>query len=321
MTTVAPGFTAKTSSGGAGLGGLMRRIWQSRMAYLFIAPFILHWLIFGAYPYVRGILIAFQDYQRFKPETWGLDSFNGLNNLIEFFKDPIFWPGLKAAFYLYIAVAPFTFILALFSAVLLNRVKNPKEAAIYRVIITLAWVIPEVAAMQVWRQIYEPNFGYLTHLVKDVLKLSSDPPTWTADKFWYWPCFAVASIWKGYGYNMLLFLLALYNIPTDLYDAAKIDGANGWQILRHVELPGIRNLMVLYLVTNVGWVGGGVTNVMLFGKGPNSVGETWNLYAFEAAFSQGSGRMGYSAAINFFSGVCNLIIAATVFKLLPSQKA
>jgi ABC-type sugar transport system permease subunit len=257
----------------------------------------------------------------FKPETWPIaNSWIGLGNFVKMFEDKFVLRGIKALLYNWLWTLPPIFALSLFSAVLLNRVKKPKLAAAYRVIITLAWVIPEAAAFPMWRQIYEPNIGYLNYFLRDVLKIWANPPAWTSDFFWYWPAIALASVWKGFGWNMLLFLLGLYNIPSELYDAAKIDGANGWQTLIHVELPGIRNLMLLYLVTNVGWVGGGLINVWQFGSGPQEIGRTLSLYAYQVSFG-GNARMGYGAAMNFFSGVCNLIMAALVFRLFPARKA
>ncbi|NLG51536.1 MAG: sugar ABC transporter permease [Chloroflexi bacterium] len=295
--------------------------WGSVEGYLFILPLVAMWLLFSGYPYIRGILIAFQDYRMFKPETWPvLSSWSGLTNFVKMFQDKAVIQGIKASFNMWAWTVPFTFALALFSAVLLNRVKNPKLASLYRVLITLAWVIPEAAAMPMWTYMLDANVGYLNYFLRDVLKIWANPPAWTSDFFWYWIAIAMASIWKGFGWNMLLFLLGLYNIPSELYDAAKIDGANGVQTLLHVELPGIRNIMLLYLVTNVGWVGGGLVNVWTFGTGPQNIGRTLSLYAWQVSF-QGTARMGYGAAMNFFAGVCNLILAALVVRLFPTEKA
>ncbi len=295
--------------------------WGDVSGYFFIAPLVIMWAVFHGYPYIRGILIAFQDYRMYRPETWPFfSSFVGLGNFAEMLHDRWILRGIKASFLLYISTFPAGFALSLFTAVLLNRVRTKWLAAVYRVLITLAWVIPVAAAMPMWRQIYEPNLGYLTHFVRDVLKIWPNPPAWLSDEFWYWPCIGVASVWKGYGYNMLLFLLGLYNIPKDLYDAAAIDGANAWQQFWHVELPGIRNIMLVFLVTSVGFLGGGVVALMTFGLGPKEIGKGLGVYAYEQAFG-GAARLGYGGAINLFAGMVNLALATLVYKLLPPEKA
>ncbi|MCD6519590.1 MAG: sugar ABC transporter permease [Anaerolineae bacterium] len=295
--------------------------WGDISGYFFIAPLIIMWAIFHGYPYIRGISIAFQDYRLYRPETWPFTkSFCGLCNFKEMLHDRWVWRGIKASFLLFVSWFPGGFIVSLLTAVLLNRVRKRWLASVYRVLITLAWVIPVAAAMPMWRQIYEPNLGYLTHLVRDVLKIWPNPPAWTSDPFWYWPSIGIASIWKGFGYYMLLFLLGLYNIPSELYDAAAIDGANAWQQFWHVELPGIRNIMLVFLVTNVGFLGGGIVGLMTFGLGPEDIGKGLGVYAYEQAFG-GAARLGYGGAINLFAGIVNLMLAALVYKLLPPEKA
>lgn len=309
----AANFLQSLSRGLKGLGDVS--------GYLFVAPLVLMWLIFSAYPYVRGILIAFQDYRVFDRSTWGFfDSFVGLRNFAEMLNDKFVWSGIRAAFFLYLSWFPVSFVFSLGTAVVLNRVQRRVVASTYRVLMTLAWVIPMAAAMPMWEQIYEPNFGYLNHFLRDVLGIWPNPPSWTSDYFWYWPAIGIASIWKGFGYYMLLFLIGLYNIPKDLYEAAELDGANVLQQFWYVELPSIRNIMLLFLVTNVGFLGAGVVEMLTFGQGPANIGKTVTLHAYEVAFS-GNMRLGYGSAINLFVGVLNLTLALLVTRLIRSEKA
>ncbi len=298
-----------------------RKKWGNLGGYFFVAPLVLMWLIFGAYPYFRGLLIALQDYRLLDSQTWSpFNSFNGLHNFIEIVRDKAVWQGIKSSFFLYLSWFPFTTALSLFTAVMLNKVKTNWLASVYRVLMTLAWVIPLPAAMYMWGQIYEPNFGYLTYFLRDVLHIWHHPPAWTSDPFWYWPAIGLACSWKGFGYYMLLFLLGLYNIPKDLYDAARVDGANGWQQFRYVELPGIRNIMLLFLVTNVGFLGAGTVEMMSFGAGPGGIYKTLALYSWDVSFT-GATRMGYGAALALFGGLINLSLVTIVFKSLRSEKA
>jgi len=168
--------------------------------------------------------------------------------------------------------------------------------------------------------IYEPNFGYLTYLLRDVLHIWRHTPAWTSDPFWYWPAIGLACSWKGFGYYMLLFLLGLYNIPQDLYDAARVDGATGWQQFWYVELPGIRNIMLLFLVTNVGFLGAGTVETMTFGAGPGDIYRTLARVSWDVSFT-GATRLGYGAALALFAGLINLGLVTIVFRTLRSEKA
>lgn len=298
-----------------------REKWGDITGYFFVAPLVLLWLVFGGYPYIRGIVITLQDYRVFERETWSLfHSFVGLQNFRELLGDRRVWQGMLAAFYLYVSWFPASLIFSLSTAVLLNRVRIGWLSSTHRVLMTLPWVIPMAAAMPMWEQIYEPNFGYLNYFLRDVLGIWPRPPTWVSDRFWYWPAIGIAAIWKGFGYYMLLFLIGLYNIPKELYEASELDGANGWRQFWHVELPGIRNIMLLFLVTNAGFLGAGVVEMLTFGQGPGHIGKTVALHGWESAFT-GAMRLGYGSAINLFIGVINLALVALVFKFFRSEKA
>ena len=295
--------------------------WGDLTGYLFVAPLVLMWLVFGGYPYIRGILITLQDYRVYERPTWSfLNSYVGLQNFKELFQDKYILQGLKAAICLYLSWFPVSLVFSLGTAVLLNCVRTKWLASTYRVLMTLAWVIPVAAAYPMWQQIYEPNFGYLNYFLRDVIKITQNPPSWGSDALTYWISFGIAAIWKGYGYYMLLFLIGLYNIPKELYEAAELDGANGWQQFWHIELPGIRNIMLLFLVTNVGFLSEGTVQMMVFGQGPGLIGKTAALYAWEQAFT-GAMRLGYGSAINLFLGIGNLILVTLVFKFFRSEKA
>lgn len=301
--------------------GIRQEKWGDKSGYLFIFPLVVLWLVFGAFPYIRGIIIPFQDYRWLNSESWSpLNSFNGVANFIEMFQDPRVWTGIKAAFFLYLSWFPITFALSLITAIILSKIRAKKISAVYRVIITLPWVIPLAASMPMWANIYEPNFGYLNHFLSDILKIWKNPPAWGSDTFWYWPAVGIACCWKGFGYYMLLFLIGFYNIPEEQYEAARLDGANAWQEFWHISLPGIRNIMFLFLVTNVSFLGAGVVEMMTFGSGPMDIGQTLNLYGWKQAF-EGNMRMGYAASMWFFSGVVSLISVSLIFKFFKTEKA
>ncbi len=295
--------------------------WGDWWGYIFISPLVIKFLLFEVYTRIRGLMMCLQDYRFYDRETWSfLNSFIGLGNFIEIFTDPDSLRGIKAAILFQASWFPITFALSLFTAVMLSRVKDQRIASIYRVLITLAWVIPISSALPMWQQIYEPNFGYLTNLVKRILKIWPNPPNWTYHPFWYWASIGVACCWKGFGYYALLFLIGLYNIPQEVHDAAVVDGASGWEKFWLIELPMIRNIMIVFLATNLGFLAGGTIEGLIFGTGPHDIGITFAGYGYRKAFF-GDMRLGYGAAIDMTIGLSSALIAFLVFRGYRSEKA
>jgi ABC-type sugar transport system permease subunit len=135
---------------------------------------------------------------------------------------------------------------------------------------------------------------------------------------------AVAAVWKNVGQNVLLFLIGLYNINTELYEAAAIDGATAWAQFRYITLPLLRPIFTVVLVLAAGVIGTAEESLILFGRtayGPENAGLLVGRYSYDIAFLIGEMRWGYAAAINLTMGILSMIMAAIVFRLLRSERA
>jgi ABC-type sugar transport system permease subunit len=296
--------------------------WGNLWGYVFVAPALILYLIFQAWPIIRGLYMAFSDYRWIIPETHGWSSFNGLSNFQEMVGDETFWRSLEIAFRFTFFYIPATLVLALFVAVMISKVRNPKLAGFYRVVSYLPVILPVSVAMVVWRSIYHNDFGYLNYFLESVVGIEK-PPNWLGSAQWALTAVLIASIWMSFGHQTLLFLIGIYNINIEQYEAASIDGASGWAKFRYITLPGLKPIFVIVLVLSAGVLGTTVEMMVLFdtGGGPAESALTTGLYIYRTAFSVGDMRMGYAAAMSLVLGLVSMALSGIVFKLLRSERA
>lgn len=212
------------------------------LGYLFILPSLIGFIAFYAYPALRAVGISFTE--------WNLLSdpeFVGLANYQDIFSDPRFIDSLVNTLEYVIWNIPIQTMLAVFMAVMLDRFSNV-VSTIMRSVVILPWLLPNVIVALLWLWILDPSVGIANVLlngigVPDQAFLGS-PDTAI-------PYIAGINIWRHAGYNAILIFAGLKTIPKSLYEAAGIDGANGWVQFRHITLPLLRPVMVFVLVTTV----------------------------------------------------------------------
>lgn len=295
--------------------------WGNLWGYFFIAPAIILYVIFQFWPILRGLFMAFSDYRWLIPGTHGFAGFNAVDNWIEMFSDATFWRSLGIAFKATLMFMPFTMALALFVAVMISKVKHPTAAAIYRVIAYMPVVLPTSVAMLVWAKLYDPKFGYL-NVTLQRLGMAS-PPNWLGSPKYALLAMVIPTIWSGFGYWTLLFLIGIYNINTEVYEAALVDGAGGWKQFLYITLPLLKPTFTLILVLGSGVVSATVESMALFGGttgGPGEAALTAGVYVYRTAFIHGDMRMGYAATMSLFLGLINMIIVGIVFKTMRSEQ-
>jgi ABC-type sugar transport system permease subunit len=292
-----------------------------RLGYLFITPAILLFLVFQGYPIVRGLLMAFSDYRWLVPETQGWFALNGLENYKAILQDEMFIRAFRITLQYTAFFLPLLLTLSLGTALLITWVRNPRLASFYRIVTYIPVVMPVSVSMMMWRQIYNPEYGFLNHFLRTVVHIQN-PPLWLSDPSWSMAAVLIPDLWLGFGYFTLLFLIGLYNIDGTLYEAAAIDGANGWQLLVHITLPLLKPIITLVLITTGGLASAVVPVLTLFQipAGPQRSMLTLGVYGFQTAFSIGDMRMGYAAAMGLVTGVFSIVFTALVFKLLRTER-
>jgi ABC-type sugar transport system permease subunit len=301
------------------LAAARRESWGDPWGYAFIAPALLLFIVFGAWPVLRGLSMAFTDY-RFLIE--GYAPFNGIQNFLEMLQDPSYAEGFRRSIEFSAIYAPANVLVALFLATFISQVRNARAASIYRVLAYLPVVLPISVAMLLWKELADSQFGYINYVLHDVLKLGIKP-AWFSDPPLVIPTLAVAAVWKTLGANTLLFLVGLYNINGEIYEAASMDGASAFRQWWYITLPLIKPTLTLVLVLITGvlsWAGTQEALILFNGGGPEEAGQTVGVYAYMVAFRLGDLRWGYAAAMNLSVGILAMILAAVVFRLLRTER-
>ena len=198
--------------------------------YLFLAPALLVIAVFVLYPIVAVVYYSFTDYNIVTPPVW-----IGLKNYQKLVQDPVFWQALSHSF-IYLLVTPTLIVLSILLAIIVNR-KLPGINA-FRALYYIPVVSGSIAVGIAWRLLLETN-GLLNSLLI-WLRILKEPIQWLAEPAYTLPIAMLLTTWLGLGYYMMIFLAGLQNIPEELYDAALIDGCNGWQKHWYISLPGLR---------------------------------------------------------------------------------
>jgi multiple sugar transport system permease protein len=246
----------------------------------------------------------------------------GLANFVEMWQDATFWKSLVTALKYTGLYLPSTILLALFIAVMISKVRNPTLAAFHRVVSYLPVILPVSVAMVVWRNIYHLEWGYLNYFLEKVVGIEN-PPNWLGSPKWAMISVVIPSVWKSFGHQTLLFLIGIYNINRELYEAAAIDGAGNWGQFWYITLPMLKPVFTIILVLSAGVASATVEMMILFGTGggPAESVLTTGLYLYRVAFRIGDMRMGYAAAMSLILGIIGMILSGVVFKVLRTERA
>lgn len=218
--------------------------------WVFIAPslFVLTVFFFG--PVFLALIMSFSDFDIYSLADINNLRWIGLDNYFRLVQTPLFWKALGNTFYLAIFGTPLSIAVSLGLAMALN-VKNAPFKGFFRIVLFTPYVTTLVAAAAIWHFILDTRSGLLNQGLR---LLGLDGLDWLGDPHYSLPAIILFSIWKSFGYNMLILLAALQKIPDELYEAATLDGANAWQRLLHVTIPGIMpSLWMVSLITIAGY--------------------------------------------------------------------
>jgi ABC-type sugar transport system permease subunit len=218
------------------------------MGLWFTAPAIIVLLTVLAYPIVASFVLSFQ---RIRFAGQGLTyEFNGLNNYAELLKNQLFRESLFRSIYFTLVEVLAVTILALLVALMLNHPLG--RHAFFRVVLLVPWALAPVANAVLWKWIYNANYGILNTILLG-LGLVDQNIIWLGSPWLALNMILLADVWKAVPFIALLLLAGLQNIPTYLYKAARLDGANTWQQFVHVTLPGIKTSLVISIVLQSIW--------------------------------------------------------------------
>lgn len=210
---------------------LTKKARENLIAYSFIAPNFIGFAVFTLVPLVFALVLSFLKWDGANPMT-----FAGLNNFIRLTKDPQFKKALWNTIFYTAGTVPFTLICALGLAILLNQ--RIKGRNFFRTVSFFPYVASLVAVAAVWNFIFSPTRGPVNGLLNAITGIPYEQlPKWGASKDWALITAVMFSVWKNMGYYMVIYLAGLQSVNPELYEAAALDGANGWQRFRNVTIP------------------------------------------------------------------------------------
>ena len=196
---------------------------------------------------VAGLLLSLTDFDIYAIGSPGTARFVGLRNYIEVLHSAAFWGALRNTLYFVIAGGTLSVAVSLAAALLLNA-RVVRLRSLFRTIYFTPVVTTLVAVAIVWRYLYHPRYGLLNHVLG---WLHLGPIDWLGDPHWAMPAIILLSVWKNFGYNMLIFVAGLQGIPEEYYEAAAIDGAGAWRRFLHVTLPGLAPIFLFVGLTTM----------------------------------------------------------------------
>lgn len=263
-------------------GGLRRSDWI--WGYLFIAINFLGFAIFSLGPIIASLVLSFMGWRLLQPPH-----FTGLTNLNQLFGDDLFFQTLLNTAYFVVGYVPLVTVLAFLVAVLLNR--PLRGIGLLRGIYFLPSITLLVSVAMVWHWLLDPQAGMLDFVLRAI---GLPGPQWLADAHWAMPTIIVVAVWQDVGYFAVVYLAGLQSVPSSLYEAAEIDGANAWQKLTAITVPLMVPTTFFVLVTSLisGWQVFALPFLMTQG-GPANSTYTLLLYIYNQAFT--SLHMGYAS--------------------------
>ena len=281
----------------------MKKNW---VGYLFIAPWLVGFLAFTAYPFLSSAYLSFTRYNIVTPPVLvGLANYHQLLT-----GDPLFWKSLGVTFRFALVAVPLGIVAGVSLALLLNL--NIRGMSVYRTIFFLPSVLPTVATSVVFLWLLNPEIGLINRLLRVV---GVTGPAWLQSPQWAPWSLVMLSLW-AVGGSMVIYLAGLKDIPAHLYEAATIDGAGAGQKLRHVTLPLLSPVIFFNLVMGLIGVFQYFTEAYVMTQGgPEDSTRFYALYLFERAWKYLD--MGYASAMGW---VLFLVIMALTGMLFWTQR-
>lgn len=280
--------------------------------YLSISPFYILFAIFGLFPVLFSLYLAFQ-----KWDGVGVMQFVGLNQFTFLLTDPYFWQSLINTLEIWLLATIPTQLLALVIAFLLS---GPLR---FKIIYQVAFLVPHVTSTVAIAIIFSTLFSNHFGLINGGFTMLNLPPVqWLNNPLDIKIVIALMIVWRATGYNAVIYLAGLQSIPSSLYEAARIDGANSWKAFLHITIPLLRPVILFVLITSI------IAGLQIFTEpqvlfngggpaheaGPGGAGMTMVLYLYQQAFE--NNQFGYGAAIGWALFVVIVLFSLLNWKLL-----
>jgi ABC-type sugar transport system permease subunit len=267
--------SAKKARRSASSSPVHRKDW--RMAWLLITPALVGFLIFAVYPLLRGVYLSFTTFHVLSPAQW-----TGLANYRELIHDSIFWNSVRVTIYFVVLSVVIGIFFSLITAVVMHRLT---KSTVIRGVVLLPFLISGVVAGLVWSWMLQSQLGIVNIWLQD---LTGHNFLFLGSSGWAIPTVALINVWKSMGYNAVLLFAGLQLIPTDVYEAARLDGAGEVRIFRRITVPLLRPVLAMVVILTV--IGSfqvfDIVQVVSPNGGIADASNVLPLYIYQKAFSE-----------------------------------
>ncbi|WP_043934392.1 carbohydrate ABC transporter permease [Bacillus sp. EB01] len=277
--------------------------------YFFLAPAFLLILLFTVYPFFSSFILSFQEVRGIQK------TFVGLANYIRLFQDPIFYKSLINTFQILVIQVPIMLFFALLIAVGLHS-SMLKGKAFFRISYFMPAITALVAASIVFMILLDEQFGLINYFLS---LIGVNPISWLNTPFWAKMSVILVMTWRWTGYNMVIFLAGLQNIPSELYEAASIDGAGKIKQFFMITIPQLKPVFIFTVVmSTIGTLQLFDEPFILTNGGPNAATMTITLYLYETGFKFFD--FGYASAIAYVLVMITAFVSWIQMKLVGDEE-
>ena len=269
--------------------------------WAFVLPSIVLFLWLVLWPMISAVLMSLQKGKGTVVE------FAGLDNYIRLFQDPVFISSTINTITYFIIQVPVMLVLALIISSILN---NPRLK--FRGFFRTAIFVPCVTSLVAYSLLFKSMFATdgIINQVLVSLHIVSEPIPWLLETFWAKVVIIFAITWRWTGYNMVFYLAGLQNIEYSVYEAAKIDGANGWKTFWNITVPLLKPTIIMTFIMSInGTLQLFDESVNLTNGGPANATITMSHYIYNSTFGKGVANFGYATAMSFFVFIIVAILA------------
>ncbi|GCD22066.1 carbohydrate ABC transporter permease [Cellulomonas algicola] len=313
VLTDRPRGTARAGRPAPRVPGRSPLTWARRgglSALVFALPLLLVFGVFSWWPIVSAVVMSFQQTNLIDPPT-----FVGLENFQAIFADPLLPKVVRNTAWFALLALVFGYPIPLVGAVLMSELRRRK--GLYSVLAYLPVVVPPVVAVLLWKFFYDPRPQGVFNTILGWVGLG--PYSWLNDQAMAMPSLVLEATWAAAGGTVIIYLAALIGVPSELYDAAEVDGASVWRKVWHVTMPHLRGVLFITLILQVIGTAQVFLEPFLFTNGgPNHATLTVMLWVYQLAFTSIGNSFGEATALSLLLAVVLAVLSLVYFRLTRS---